>query len=218
MIVESSIQVWRHCKWCNKQLPNPNRRIKYCSAKCRDDYHADRQAEVNKERKAKRLAVSVPCTACHKPFVRTSGKQKLCSECRRPPHTPASKERECRACGDAFTRKGRNQRYCSDECREELQRIHKRASTEALLAQRIICPECDKPFTRKYIIQVVCSKECRHKRAYATAKVWNQTEHGRRKRIEIVTRYNKTEKGKASIKRAEAARKAKAIKHKARKQ
>lgn len=88
------------CKNCHEEFESEDKRVKYCSRDCRDDYYKRMRKRVEKKLMIKE------CKNCGKTFQTKNNLQYCCcNECRKE---YLSKNREfCEVCGEMITKSKR---------------------------------------------------------------------------------------------------------------
>jgi hypothetical protein len=96
-------------------------------------------------------SAEIPCRKCGKPFIRSFGQQRYCSDaCRRkPPLVPIA----CRGCGKTFMPPNSLWRFCTPDCARNYGRKRPPLSV-------IDCRGCSKPFLPRVGQQRFCSAAC----------------------------------------------------------
>ena len=97
-----------------------------------------------------RYKVDYPCTADHSADIAPA----------LPDDEPP---RYCRNCGKAFVPKHGSLRYCSEDCRVELERLRKRLYARHAEKPNFgegICIVCQKTFQKTKKTQACCNKSC----------------------------------------------------------
>lgn len=153
----------RACKSCNKEFTPKYKDQKYCSISCvgRSQIKWYKCKQCNKEFRLTSGGKGIFCgRECSFRYISTHKK------------TPASAlfyDITCSICGSKFNSKRRSNKYCSDSCRREYNRIQaKQKFTSVKETNQYIkkqCPECGRTFEVNYYSSIsrFCSHSCSEK-------------------------------------------------------
>lgn len=133
----------KQCVICGKEFKPTNNKQKYCSDECRKVVKRDKYKRRYWEDKAKE------CCSKHGGIDNCPYDDCICEATNRNP--------VCKHCGKPFTPKGRNQKFCSVECRFEYRKAHKKKSNRVYIKE---CPICKKQFGATHFNQKYCSDGC----------------------------------------------------------
>ena len=142
------------CKNCNNEFPKRGSSHLFCCYDCRYE------SMVMKDKK--------PCKICGEKL----GKRKryYCDECRKTfkRKNIVINPKPCKICKKEFKGKNNRQLYCSQECKDEVDKIryetkYKNKYEKRFIKKSIQCKTCNENFMKRTPNNIFCSIKCRKK-------------------------------------------------------